>query len=55
MGNLQSELKYLATQGDRFKASRVDEHQTRTVEDGSAAWEEETEIVNTAHCTATKY
>ncbi|KAJ8386345.1 hypothetical protein AAFF_G00174420 [Aldrovandia affinis] len=44
--NLQSELKNFAGQWDRLKASHMEEYNTRTVEDGSAGEEQETDIVN---------
>lgn len=44
--NLQLELKCLAGQWSKLKASHLDEYKTRTVEDRSAGQEEETDIVN---------
>lgn len=49
--NLQSELKSLAGQWDRLKASHLDEYKTRTVEDVSTGGqEEETDIVHKKNC-----
>ena len=46
--NLQSELKCLAGQWDRLKASHLEDYMIRTVEDGSEGQEEETDLVNKA-------
>ncbi|XP_041923480.1 uncharacterized protein LOC121688149 [Alosa sapidissima] len=44
--NLQSELKCLAGQWNRLKASHLEDYMTRTVEDGAEGQEEETDIVD---------
>ena len=48
VNRLQSELHAFAGQWDMLKASHVDEYEIRTVEDGSAAQEEERNIVTTS-------